>query len=488
MALFNPFRENVSVPQMPVPTVPTSVSPKGASPNFPEGGFRGRGAGRFSQGRPRRGKGLPWGFRGCAGKRGRSERFTETYRNSSETTLESDEVSLEFQCEACERVFFSQEDLKEHFNLHVSCPYCKYAALQQLVDLHVKLIHDKHLASKVMEQSPEEIAEYLAERRRKFPRRKVESERPQDETSISTDCTAAQEKKGVIHQDNVRGNKRGKFGHTIIKDCKDRNDETNGFSQGRRSRNRKRNRGRQMRKKKFQQPVVPLEDKEPQIVGGVQRFKGLGLTSMAAPKNTDDEPTAAGQGNISDVDDYLPTTPTQRPFAASRALASLMVCYADSDDEDVSKAPVIKVARFEDQSVPQNRNNQVKTHLRSNNSNPNPCLQQLESLKVSDLQLKEESVTKGSMPIMAPSVPRKPTQNDSPVDPEVRAVLGSLVDKLASAGSKKRVPPVVQISNRKLSLLEKLLAKDIRHERNILLQCVDFVVQKKFFDGMNYDV
>lgn len=68
-----------------------------------------------------------------------------------------------------------------------------------------------------MEQSPEEIAEYLAERRRKFPRRKVESERPQDETSISTDCTAAQEKKGVIHQDNVRGNKRGKFGHTIIK-------------------------------------------------------------------------------------------------------------------------------------------------------------------------------------------------------------------------------------------------------------------------------
>ena len=69
------------------------------------------------------------------------------------------------------------------------------------VDLHVKLVHDKHLASKVLEQSPEEIAEYLAERRRRFPRAKEQIE------------TTDGEKKGVIHEENVRGNrnKRGKF-------------------------------------------------------------------------------------------------------------------------------------------------------------------------------------------------------------------------------------------------------------------------------------
>ncbi|KAL1397336.1 hypothetical protein pipiens_020149, partial [Culex pipiens pipiens] len=30
-------------------------------------------------------------------------------------------------------------------------------------------------------------------------------------------------------------------------------------------------------------------------------------------------------------------------------------------------------------------------------------------------------------------------------------------------------------------MLEKLLDKDIRHERNVLLQCVRFVVDNKFF-------
>lgn len=69
------------------------------------------------------------------------------------------------------------------------------------VDLHVKLVHDKHLASKVLEQSPEEIAEYLAERRRRFPRSREPTEAPESE------------KKGVIHEGNVRGNRdrKGKF-------------------------------------------------------------------------------------------------------------------------------------------------------------------------------------------------------------------------------------------------------------------------------------
>lgn len=65
----------------------------------------------------------------------------------------------------------------------------------------MKLVHDKHLASRVLEQSPEEIAEYLAERRRRFPRSKEQ-----------TGATES-EKKGVIHEGNVRGNrnKRGRF-------------------------------------------------------------------------------------------------------------------------------------------------------------------------------------------------------------------------------------------------------------------------------------
>ncbi|XP_076350657.1 nuclear FMR1 interacting protein 1 isoform X2 [Tachypleus tridentatus] len=38
------------------------------------------------------------------------------------------------------------------------------------------------------------------------------------------------------------------------------------------------------------------------------------------------------------------------------------------------------------------------------------------------------------------------------------------------------------ISHRRLTLLEKLLAKEIRHERNIIFQCVRYIVQNNFFE------
>ncbi|XP_033121764.1 nuclear fragile X mental retardation-interacting protein 1-like isoform X2 [Anneissia japonica] len=40
----------------------------------------------------------------------------------------------------------------------------------------------------------------------------------------------------------------------------------------------------------------------------------------------------------------------------------------------------------------------------------------------------------------------------------------------------------VEHSNKRRNLLEMLLAPDIRHERNVILQCVRFIVSQKFFD------
>ena len=34
---------------------------------------------------------------------------------------------------------------------------------------------------------------------------------------------------------------------------------------------------------------------------------------------------------------------------------------------------------------------------------------------------------------------------------------------------------------RKSTLLEKLLAPEIRHERNVILQCLRYIVKKNFF-------
>lgn len=51
--------------------------------------------------------------------------------------------------------------------------------------------------------------------------------------------------------------------------------------------------------------------------------------------------------------------------------------------------------------------------------------------------------------------------------------------KAATEQAVERKPKVFR---RKVTLLEKLLEPDIRHERNVILQCVRYVVQNNFFD------
>lgn len=49
---------------------------------------------------------------------------------------------------------------------------------------------------------------------------------------------------------------------------------------------------------------------------------------------------------------------------------------------------------------------------------------------------------------------------------------------------KKREVPQRQFKKRRVTLLEKLLAKEIDHERNVLLQCVRHVVQNNFYTDL----
>lgn len=52
--------------------------------------------------------------------------------------------------------------------------------------------------------------------------------------------------------------------------------------------------------------------------------------------------------------------------------------------------------------------------------------------------------------------------------------------------SKNENKPVkTYYKKRRLALLEKMLESEIRHERNILLQCVRYIVKKEFFDTKN---
>lgn len=46
----------------------------------------------------------------------------------------------------------------------------------------------------------------------------------------------------------------------------------------------------------------------------------------------------------------------------------------------------------------------------------------------------------------------------------------------------KRLPPETRFRKRKVTLLERLLEPEIRHERNVILQCIRYIVKNNFFD------
>jgi len=55
----------------------------------------------------------------------------------------------------------------------------------------------------------------------------------------------------------------------------------------------------------------------------------------------------------------------------------------------------------------------------------------------------------------------------------------------SSPVSSRKAKPGCSVFRRKETLLEKLLVSEIRHERNKLLQCINYIVKNNFFDKKN---
>lgn len=145
-------------------------------------------------------------------------------------------------------------------------------------------------------------------------------------------------------------------------------------------------------------------------------------------KSTPNEPDQITDSE-SDVEQKAPAPPS--PPAVSSALASLMACYnSDSDDETpVEIQQAVPSGVVPDQAPP----NEVA-------SSPDTPM---ETTPVNSAQPPQPTQTTDKAPLR-----QKPTY---------------------------RPPP------RRLTLLQKLLASEVRHERNVILQCAHYVVENNFF-------
>lgn len=283
------------------------------------------------------------------------------------------------------------------------------------------------------------------------------------------------------------------------RDCNQRENGLQG-EQAQRPKVKKRRRAKPSRKKEEITSDSVQRDESPQTVQGVPRFRGVLPTTekrtKSARKFSDDEDIS--RDNISDIEDYTPAAPSQVPLKAAKALASLIACYSDSDEEENALKESTAKSRLHET---QQENNVLKNSFTQNgmalcqDTSNKPFTQSDHDSNIdsSEFTVKTNNSRDGSVDgsVHAKKMPLVSLTTDSPVT----ATVSALVDKVESTQHKMskhsfKRPQLLNLSmsKRKLSLLEKLLAKDIRHERNILLQCVDFVVKNNFFDKMNDDV
>lgn len=350
----------------------------------------------------------------------------------------------QFYCDVCDRGFKTDEKYQEHINGHEKCSVegCTYLAAPKLVQLHYRLHHSTGLAKKIWTlESKEDIEKWRNERKRNYPT----AENIEKKNKIKAERKSRGEVLETKEFGKFRKRQPGRQKNNINND-RDDNNEADGNQKGKRNRrkrknNRRGNRGddhdtspaKKIKTDEENSSNTPNDGnsiKENESNGQMKmKEKDLSvdpLSYVLKDESSDEEPTEMKNR----------TTPVESGEASSLdtgligGLSSIQMMYgSDSESENETK-PEKKVATSS--RTPGNMSPEKKDVTSKTLGNMSP----------------EKKVTK-VMPVKPKQKPKKKTD--------------------------------LFYRRRRMTLLEKLLAKEIRQERNQILQCVHYIVKNKFF-------
>ncbi|XP_065093271.1 FMR1-interacting protein NUFIP1 [Ochlerotatus camptorhynchus] len=365
------------------------------------------------------------------------------------------EVNWYLWCEKCDVNCRTEDELQKHLSEHRSCEVegCKYVGHPWVMKRHWKLVHDEqklqekaHMESK---QSPEDIDKWRAERRIRYPSKNniLRRQREQEEKF----------KRGErIEEDKKRfPNKK----HQEPRNDKQRNFRGSAGKQ----------RYASKKPKIFKDTVEEHEDSDEDTKSRIS-FKGTSKLKDYKEEDTNSLSLLCGYGSDSgECSSEEEPEPEPIPDSTTKAgtiqneLETIMPAETiASSTSNLSDGEVV------DSETEQDILNDVK-------------VQEKCTTEVDDGEVKNENNPESKPPNEETKTKRKNRTRK-------RRNGGSQDEPSSQPGPSKitRIEkPLLNYSKlrhaRQNTLLEKLLEPDIRHERNVLLQCVRFVVQKGFF-------
>ncbi|XP_068142295.1 FMR1-interacting protein NUFIP1 [Drosophila tropicalis] len=395
-------------------------------------------------------------------------------------------------CNNCDMELANSQDMKRHLQQHETCPAedCDFSALSNILECHIESNHITGLYQKVKKVwTPEDIAAWRAERRKRFP------------TTANVELAKRAKEQRLKRGERLEASK-SRFGK--IEDRK-RTRTTAPLAQGNKRKHKQNSfKSKQQHKKpkvETDQPSAKkLEEEEKDApTSVVEKFRGT--SGMLDYKHVKDKKSAENNalsnllgmyGSDSDEDqeevedgskDEMDTN-TITPLSDEKVVEVKDVVVVELEGIEQNSAP-LSDKKAATSSTPLTEENGV-----------------LEVTQIANLEAKDESH-------LPPSTDDDDDEGPDEVpierlvitkcDENQQVIQKSQCDRDSKPStSKPLVKQFIPIPNktkrhsglnykrakqlyRHTTMLSKLLESDIRHERNILLQCVRYVCEKDFF-------